>query len=99
MAYLLTHFWPGGTEEQYRATLAVVHPPNGLPDGQIYHAAGPTEGGFLIAAVWDSKQSSDRFVSGVATLHRSVRNVAPQQSTVSDVLALDGAVLDLAAVD
>ena len=65
MAYLLTHFWPGGTEEQYRAMLAVVHPPNGLPDGQPSHAAGPTEGGFLIAAVWDSKESSDRFVSEV----------------------------------
>ncbi len=64
MTYLLTHFWPGGTKEQYRATLAAVHPPSGLPAGQIYHAAGPTDGGFLIAAVWDSKQSSDRFVSG-----------------------------------
>jgi len=63
MTYLLTHFWPGATEEQYRATIAVVHPPNGLPDGQIYHAAGATEGGFLIAAVWDSKEDSDRFVS------------------------------------
>ena len=63
MAYLLTHFWPGGTEEQYRAMIAVVHPPNGLPDGQLYHAAGSTEGGFLITAVWDSKESSDRFVS------------------------------------
>ena len=63
MTYLLTHFWPGGTEEQYRAMLAVVHPPNGLPDGQLHHAAGPTEGGFLIAAVWDSKERSDRFVS------------------------------------
>jgi hypothetical protein len=57
MAYLLTHFWPGGTEEQCRATIAVVHPPNGLPDGQVYHAAGPTEGAFLIAAVWDSKET------------------------------------------
>jgi hypothetical protein len=54
---------PGGTEEQYRAMIGVVHPPNGLPDGQIYHAAGPTAGGFLIAAVWDSKESSDHFVS------------------------------------
>src|SRR3954447_24402785 len=63
VAYLLTHFWPCATEEQYRATIAVVHPPDGLPEGQIYHAAGPTEGGFLIAAVWDSKERSDRFVS------------------------------------
>ena len=65
MAYLLTHFWPGATEEQYRATFAVVHPEGGLPDGQVYHAAGPTEGGILIAAVWDSKDSSDRFVREV----------------------------------
>jgi hypothetical protein len=65
MAYLLTHFWTGSTEEQYRATIAVVHPEDGLPEGQIHHAAGPTEGGVLIAAVWDSKESADRFVSEV----------------------------------
>ena len=63
MAYLITHFWPGGTEQQYQATLAAVHPPGGLPAGQRYHAAGPTEGGILIAAVWDSKADFDRFVS------------------------------------
>ena len=62
MSYLLTHFWPGGTEQQYRATVAVVHPPNGVPEGQTYHAAGPTEGGFLITAVWDSRESCERFV-------------------------------------
>jgi hypothetical protein len=61
VAYLLTHFWPGGTEEQYRTMLGEVHP-DGLPEGQIHHAAGPTEGGFLIAAVWNSKEDSDRFV-------------------------------------
>jgi hypothetical protein len=65
MAYLMTHFWPGGTEEQYRAMLGTVHPPGGLPEGQVYHAGGPTEGGFLIAVVWDSKESADRFVSDV----------------------------------
>lgn len=65
MPYLLTHFWPGGTEEQYQTTLAVVHPAGALPDGQISHAAGPTEGGYLISALWDSKESSDRFVSDV----------------------------------
>ncbi len=62
MAYLLSHFWPGATEDQYRATIDVVHPPEGLPDGQVYHAAGPTDGGILIAAVWESKEASDRFV-------------------------------------
>ncbi len=63
MAYLLTHFWPAGTLEQYRTTLAAVHPADGLPAGQVYHAAGETQGGVLIAAVWNSKQDADRFVS------------------------------------
>ncbi len=63
MAYLLTHFWPGGTEEQYRATIAAAHPAEGLPGGQTYHAAGPTDGGFLVAAVWDSKDACDAFVA------------------------------------
>ena len=62
MAYLITHFWPGGTEDQYRATVAAVHPAGGLPNGQTYHAAGPTEGGILITAVWDSKETADDFV-------------------------------------
>jgi hypothetical protein len=64
VAYLLNHFWPGGTEDQYQAMIKAVHPPNGLPEGQTYHAAGPTDGGFLIIAVWDSRESCDRFVQG-----------------------------------
>jgi hypothetical protein len=62
VAYMITHFWPGGTEDQYSATVAAVHPAGGLPEGQVYHAAGPTEGGILIAAIWESKQSADDFV-------------------------------------
>ncbi len=65
MPYLMIHFWPGGTEEQYRANIAAVHPPDGLPEGQTFHAAGPTEGGFLISAVWDTKEHSDRFMDEV----------------------------------
>lgn len=54
---------PGGTIEQYETTLAAVHPPDGLPLGQTYHAAGATDGGVLIAAVWNSKEDCDRFTS------------------------------------
>jgi hypothetical protein len=63
MAYLMTHFWPGGTQDQYSAMTAAIHPPDGLPPGQIHHAAGPTDGGFLISALWDSKDSADAFVA------------------------------------
>jgi len=62
VAYLITHFWAGATMDQYNATVAVVHPPNGLPEGQVYHVAGPTEGGVLIAAVWESKDQFDHFL-------------------------------------
>ena len=65
MAYFITHFWPGATEEQYREEIAAVHPEGGLPKGQIYHAAGNTDGGVLIVAVWDSKESCDQFVANV----------------------------------
>ena len=65
MAYLITHFWPGATMDQYNETVEAVHPAGGLPEGQTYHAAGPTEGGVLIAAVWESKAQADHFVHDV----------------------------------
>jgi len=62
MAYGIVHFFPGGTEKQYEASLAAVHPDrNTLPKGQIYHAAGPSEGGWTIVAIHDSKESWERF--------------------------------------
>jgi hypothetical protein len=65
MAYLITHFYDGGNAGQYQAAIAAVHPPAGLPAGQVYHAAGPCDGGWLIASVWDSKASCDRFVTEI----------------------------------
>ena len=49
MAYGIVHHFPGGTKEQYEASLAAVHPgPGQLPAGQIFHAAGPSKGGWTI---------------------------------------------------
>jgi hypothetical protein len=62
MAYLLTHFWPGGTEAEYRATVAAATDAAGGALPESFHAAGPTDGGFLIAAVYESKEACDRFV-------------------------------------
>ena len=62
MAYGIVHHFPGGTKEQYEASLAAVHPDRStLPKGQIYHAAGPSAGGWTIIAIHDSKQSWERF--------------------------------------
>ena len=62
MAYGIVHHFAGGTQEQYDASIAAVHPPKGaLPDGQIFHAAGPSDGGWTIMAVHESKESWERF--------------------------------------
>jgi hypothetical protein len=62
MAYGIVHHFPGGTEQQYRATVAVVHPSDGgLPEGQLFHAAGATDDGWLIIAIHDSKVSWETF--------------------------------------
>lgn len=62
MAYAIVHYFPGGTKEQYEASLAAVHPGRtSLPKGQIFHAAGPSAGGWTIVAVHDSKESWERF--------------------------------------
>ena len=61
MAYGITHNFKGGTKEQYEASVAVVHPPDGLPEGQLHHFAGPTPDGWFIVAIHDSQESWERF--------------------------------------
>ncbi len=66
MAYGVMHFFAGGTKEQYEATTAVVHPKgNKLPEGQIFHMAGPSPGGWTIIAAHDSKKSWEHFRDNV----------------------------------
>jgi hypothetical protein len=62
MAYGVVHTFVGGTQDQYEASLAAVHPEDGsLPNGQLYHAAGPSARGWTIIAVHDSRDSWERF--------------------------------------
>jgi len=63
VAYGIVHTFAGATQEQYEAALAAVHPDGGsaLPAGQLYHVAGPSDGGWTIVAVHDSKESWEQF--------------------------------------
>ena len=66
MAYAIVHYFPGGTKEQYEASIGAVHPSDGsLPEGQTFHAAGPSAGGWTIVAIHDSRESWERFRDGV----------------------------------
>jgi hypothetical protein len=66
MEYGIVHHFPGGTKEQYEASLAAVHPTrDSLPAGQIFHAAGASAGGWTIVAVHESKESWEQFRDGI----------------------------------
>jgi hypothetical protein len=61
--YGIAHHFKGGTRQQYENTIKTVHPDGGksLPAGQTYHAAGETDDGFLVVAIWDSKGDYEKF--------------------------------------
>lgn len=93
MPYGIVHYFQGGTKEQYEASLAALHPSRDkLPQGQIYHAAGPTVGGWTIVAIHESKESWDHFRDNVL-MPRLKAGVpggfsGPPQETVFDVYNL-----------
>ena len=93
MAYGVVHQFAGGTKEQYEASIAAVHPGKGtLPKGQIYHAAGPSVGGWTIIAVHDSKEGWERFRDGILmpTMQKGIKGgfSAPPQETTFEVYNL-----------
>jgi hypothetical protein len=93
MAYGVVHFFPGGTKEQYEASIASVHPSRKqLPQGQIYHAAGPSGNGWVVVAIHESRESWEKFRDG--TLRPRLQEadggklVGPPQETVFEVYNL-----------
>ena len=90
MAYGIVHIFPGGTKEQYEATLAAVHPiKDSLPQGQTFHAAGASAGGWTVVAVHDSQESWERFRDGVLMprMQQGIKGgfTTPPQETTFDI--------------
>jgi hypothetical protein len=90
MAYGIVHHFPGGTREQYEASIAAVHPgPGLLPPGQIYHAAGPSPDGWTIVAITNSKAEWEAFRNDVLMpkLKAGIAGgfAAPPEETVFEV--------------
>ena len=90
MAYGIVHHFPGGTKEQYEASIAAVHPSRQtLPKGQIFHAGGPSAGGWTIVAVHESKQSWEQFRDTILMprIRQGIKGgfTTPPQETVFEV--------------
>lgn len=86
----VVHFFPGGTAEQYEASIAAVHPGDGrLPAGQLFHAAGASAGGWTIMAVHETQESWEEF-RDTTFLPRMQQGIdggftSPPQETTIDV--------------
>ena len=90
MAYGIVHHFPGGTKEQYEASIGAVHPGRDkLPEGQVFHAAGPSAGGWTIVAIHDSKESWEKFRDSILMprMQQGIKGgfSAPPQETAFDV--------------
>jgi hypothetical protein len=93
MPYGVVHQFPGGTKEQYEASIGAVHPSRStLPKGQIFHSAGPSAGGWTVVAVHESKESWEQFRDGtlMPRMQQGIKGgfAAPPQETVFEVYNL-----------
>ena len=53
----------GATAEQVDKLNAAIDPDGDAPDGLIFHASGPVDGGFGVIDFWTSRQHFDRFAT------------------------------------
>jgi hypothetical protein len=53
-----------GTQEQYEAVHSHIEADANPPEGLIFHAAGPIEGGWGVLDFWESREHFDRFLQG-----------------------------------
>jgi hypothetical protein len=64
MAFCISHFFPGGTKDQYEAAMIALNGRLGkIPDGQIFHVAGPAPGGWQVTAVQETRESWETFLN------------------------------------
>ena len=52
---------PGQTQEQYDAAVEQLNLAQSLPEGGIFHAAGPTADGWRVVEVWESQEAADAY--------------------------------------
>jgi hypothetical protein len=77
---------PGLTQEQYDAVVREV----GLPaPGQIFHLAGPMEGGWRVLEVWESQEAADPFYQrlGQALQNVGITDVQPKVFQVYNIVS------------
>jgi hypothetical protein len=94
MAIALLMEFPGGTQDQYDKILHGLGMERGsqdLPRGLIFHVAGPTNNGWQVIDVWESRADFDRFVAerlGPAIRASGVVPTTPKEFPVYNLLGV-----------
>jgi hypothetical protein len=52
---------PGVTQEQFEAAHAHINADRSVPQGMLYHASGPIDGGWGVIDFWESRADFDAF--------------------------------------
>lgn len=73
MAVGLRIKFSGGTQQQYDAMHGHMGIDANPPDGSIFHAAGPVEGGWGVIDFWESREAFDRFAG--SRLQRAIEEL------------------------
>ncbi len=79
---------PGQTQEQYDAAVEQMNLEESLPEGWIFHAAGPTEDGWRVVEVWESQEAFDAYYQrlGPSLQNLGVSLGQPDTFTVYNVI-------------
>jgi hypothetical protein len=56
---------PGVTQEQFDAAHDHINPDRSNPQGMLFHASGPIEGGWGVIDFWESRADFDAFQSRI----------------------------------
>ena len=70
----------GVTAEQFEQVNAAIDPDGNPPEGLLFHASGPVDGGWGVLDFWESREHADRF---------SAHRVAPAMAAVGATGAPD----------
>lgn len=67
MKYGVRLEFPGLTVEQYSGMHSVIGPKSLTAHGFVSHMAGPTNDGWYMIDIWESKEDHDQFMRDVVT--------------------------------
>ena len=79
MAFAMLAEVPDLTREQYETVTRKVNE-TGTPEGALFHAGGPIEGGYRIVEVWTTRAAADTFYS--SELMREAGSASPTEPRI-----------------